>query len=53
MCKDCIFYYEERDVNWEECQHPEHGEEDPLEECQRYYSKEDAWLNAHCSEGNN
>lgn len=50
MCKDCIWYYEEKDVNWKECKHPEHGEDD-LEECQYYYSKEDAWFNSHSSEG--
>lgn len=52
-CEGCIWYYEEKDVNWKECKHPEHTEDDELEECQYYYSKVDAWHNAHSSEGNN
>lgn len=41
-CQGCVWFYEEKDVNWKECKHPDHTEEDELEECKDYYSKEDA-----------
>ena len=49
-CQGCFWLYEEKDVNWKECRHPDHNEEeDDLEECGRYYSREDAKADAHCA----
>lgn len=56
MCEGCIFYYYERDTNWKECKYVGHDELElkyRYEECEHYYSKEDACLNSHSSEGNN
>jgi len=41
-CQGCIWFYEEKDVNWRECKHPDHNEEDVMEECKHYYSRDDA-----------
>jgi len=45
-CQGCFWLYEERDVNWRECKHPKHSEEDELEECEHYYSIDDAKADA-------
>jgi len=41
-CQGCVWFYEEKDVNWRECKHPDHNEEDVMEECKHYYSRDDA-----------
>jgi len=52
MNTDCVWYYEERDVNWRECKCPDledewaEGTRQDCEECKHYYTKDDAKADA-------
>lgn len=39
-CQGCIWFYEEKDVNWRECTHPDYDQEEDV--CPGRYDKENA-----------
>lgn len=46
-CIGCMWYYEEKDVNWRECKHPDYDQEEDV--CPSRYDKEDARADARYS----
>jgi len=52
MNTDCCWFIEEKDCNWQGCRHQDHEdseENNPCEGCRDYYTKDDAWADAHAS----
>jgi len=43
-CNGCVFFYEERDVNYRTCKHPDYDEEEDV--CPGRYDIEDAKADA-------
>jgi len=43
-CIGCVFFYEEKDVNWKECRHPDYDQEEDV--CPGRYDREDAKADA-------
>ena len=41
-CIGCMWYYEEQDVNWRECKHPDYNQEEDV--CPGRFSKADLKL---------
>ena len=46
MNRDCVWYYEEAEVNWRECKHPEYDEDWDCEGCEYAYDRETAKADA-------
>ena len=53
MYEDCCSFAEDKSVGWKGCNHPDWEEDWECERCSEYYSKTDAWHDAHCEDGNN
>lgn len=51
MNTDCCWYIYEKDTGYSVCRHPDYEEDeesdDMCEGCKWYYTKDDAWADAH------